>query len=84
MTVMANENTPFAEWLDAVFAEYNNSEAREKVMICWALWRARDELIWNQKGGEVTEVITSGISVLNNWISAQDKTFDRSMGFMSQ
>lgn len=53
-------------------------------MVCWELWKARNNLVWNQKGGEITEVVVSTTSVLNHWISVQDKTFDNFLGFMTQ
>lgn len=53
-------------------------------MICWALWKYRNELVWNQKFGEAAEVIALAVSVHNQWCSAQDNYFDTFLGFMTQ
>lgn len=54
MSVMTNVNTNFFNWLDIVLNVYKGKNARMKVMVCWALWKARNELVWNQKGREIT------------------------------
>ncbi|XP_062102876.1 uncharacterized protein LOC133813856 [Humulus lupulus] len=54
------------------------------VMLLWALWKSRNDLVWQQRGSEVDEVIVLEKTVLNQWISAQDRSFDLSMGLVTQ
>ncbi|XP_062089022.1 uncharacterized protein LOC133795584 [Humulus lupulus] len=50
-------------------------------MLCWALWKSRNELIWNQKGAEAFEIVTLARITLEQWKNAQDRSFDLSLGF---
>ncbi|XP_074337025.1 uncharacterized protein LOC141674201 [Apium graveolens] len=84
MSFMPDSNTSFLSWLDTVLNVYTGKDVRMKVMVCWALWKARNELVWDQKGREVTEIITSAATVLNQWSNAQDKNFDCFLGFITQ
>lgn len=84
MNVISTEYQCFDEWLGAVLQMYKGKEARLKVTICWALWKARNEIVWNQKGGDYAEIISSANSMLNQWSSAQDKTFNRFLGLMTE
>lgn len=43
-----------------------------------------NDLVWNQHGLDANEVVQSAFAVLNQWTSAQDKTFDQFMGYMIQ
>ena len=47
------------------------------------IWKNRNELIWNQRSLNISEVVESAYSVLNQWRSVQDHTFDRFLGYMS-
>lgn len=52
-------------------------------MVCWMLGKNMNDLVWNQRSLEPFEVTESAISVLNQWRSVQDKTFDRFLGYMT-
>ncbi|XP_030477862.2 uncharacterized protein LOC115694899 [Cannabis sativa] len=57
--------------------------SRELVaMLCWALWKSRNELVWNQKHVEVKDAVVLARTVLNQWLYAEDKTFDPSLGLL--
>lgn len=47
------------------------------------LWKNRNELIWQQRSREPTDLVQSAFSVLNQWKSVQDRTFDRFLGHMT-
>ncbi|XP_062075810.1 uncharacterized protein LOC133779929 [Humulus lupulus] len=73
----------FADWLASVFDMYSGDKRHRTVMLCWALWKCRNDLVWNHKGIEAAEVVVLSQTVLNQWSCAQDKTFDLSLGFVS-
>lgn len=73
----------FTEWFSGMVQDYNMEEMKIISMICWSLWKNRNNIVWNQKSSEVTEVVNSAILVLNQWQSAQDRSFDHSLGFMT-
>lgn len=75
--------TSFADWLQSLFERQNRSTVLIMVMICWMLWKNRNDLIWNQRSLEMFEVVQSAKTNLIQWQSVQDRTFDRFMGFMT-
>lgn len=83
MVIHGNENTRFEDWLSDVFKKYKSNDVRKKVMVCWALWNCRNELVWKQKCNEAEEVVVSAVSALNQWFAAQDKNFDTFLSFMT-
>ncbi|KAL6503124.1 hypothetical protein OROHE_023753 [Orobanche hederae] len=73
----------FADWLQSLLEQQNRRLALIMVMICWTLWKSRNDLIWNQRSLEMSEVVESAKANLIQWQSVQDRTFDRFMGFMT-
>lgn len=63
----------FSDWLTAAFRMYKKSEVEVVVMICWSLWKNKNDIVWNQRGIEYTEIC-----------SAQVRSFDISLRFMTQ
>lgn len=63
-------------------------QSKEKVerisMLAWGLWKNRNTIVWEQKSMAVTEVVDSALLSLNQLKSAQDRSFDSSLGFMTQ
>lgn len=59
------ECTSFADWMTGAFKKYNGEELKKISIICWSLWKNINELVWNQKGMEFTEVAESAVLVLN-------------------
>lgn len=47
-------------------------------MLCWMIWKYRNDLVWNRTCLEVTEAMFSARVALNQWKAVQDKSFDRS------
>ncbi|XP_062100635.1 uncharacterized protein LOC133806561 [Humulus lupulus] len=57
----------------AVF-EANSKEKRGVAgMLCWALWKGRNDLVWNQNIFSIEEVVVLAKSNLDQWLSAQEK-----------
>lgn len=74
----------FLDWLELVFQQKNKEQIIQTVMLCWMLWKGRNEAVWKQHSIDINEVMHFAYSVLSQWISAQDKTFNSFLGFMSQ
>lgn len=64
------------------YTAMHKGEFRKTIMVCLALWKNRNNIVWNQKGMESVELVESSILYLNQWRNAQDKSFD--LGFMTQ
>lgn len=53
-------------------------------MMCWALWKSRNELMWNNKGTSVDGVIDLANYVLNQWARAQDRNVVPTTAFLTE
>ncbi|XP_074378086.1 uncharacterized protein LOC141719606 [Apium graveolens] len=53
------------------------------VMVCWMVWRSRNELIWNQRTIDPNEVVLSAHSILDQWSNVQDRSYDQFLGYMT-
>lgn len=55
----------FPEWLHLVFNQHG-IEIHNTVMVCWALWKNRNDLVWNQKSLDSSEVFATALMSLTN------------------
>ncbi|KAK1405066.1 hypothetical protein POM88_004671 [Heracleum sosnowskyi] len=42
------------------------------VMLCWSIWTARNDMVWNQRRRSVDEVVSLATITLNQYIAAQN------------
>ena len=82
--LVSGDFNSFSHWLQLVFQQQDTKQIHVTVMVCWMIWKHRNELVWNQRSLEITEVVESAYSILNQWKSVQDRTFDQFMGYMTQ
>uniref|UniRef100_A0A803PUK7 Reverse transcriptase domain-containing protein n=1 Tax=Cannabis sativa TaxID=3483 RepID=A0A803PUK7_CANSA len=61
----------FADWFYHGLSHWTASEIKTISMLCWALWRRRNDLIWNNTQPSVDKVISSAKLTLDQWKSAQ-------------
>lgn len=54
----------FTDWLSCTFDNWDTKQRQEAAMLCWSLWKCRNELVWNQRG---TEVVVTTRVVFNQW-----------------
>lgn len=74
----------FDEWVEEVLKHSRRNLINKVFMVAWAVWKNRNDIVWNQKGKEYEDIVISTLQVLNKWESAQDKTFDNTVGFLIQ
>lgn len=55
----------FVSGLSNEFDKWSIDKINMGSMICWAIWRCRNDLVWNQRGMEVIDVVESANVVLN-------------------
>lgn len=82
-SVTQEEINSFAEWLSRVFDKHDQTEIHVHVIICWLLWKNRNDAIWKQKSMDSSEIVNSAFSIINQWKSVQDKNFDRFLAFIN-
>lgn len=51
--------TSFKDWFFQIVNSVNKEKREEILMTCWALWKARNELVWQKKRSLVENVISS-------------------------
>ena len=61
----------FEEWTGDVFQSNNQNRCAEMVTVCWAIWRHRNDVVWNRKFSNVNRVAASAKQYLLRWKFAQ-------------
>ncbi|XP_074347114.1 uncharacterized protein LOC141685938 [Apium graveolens] len=74
----------FKQWFANTVQSLEKKAIEEMVMVCWAIWKNMNAIVWKQYGSEFSEVCKSAKLYLNQWKTAQDKSFSNSLGFMTQ
>ncbi|XP_074343085.1 uncharacterized protein LOC141680893 [Apium graveolens] len=65
----------FCGWIEEVLnGRYNNQRA-EVVILCWAIWRARNELSWHKKASTVNIIVAGAKEYLTQCKEAQVRSF---------
>ncbi|KAF4378630.1 hypothetical protein F8388_001284 [Cannabis sativa] len=64
----------FAAWFEEGLRVWTASEKLEASMIVWAIWKHRNELVWNSKRPEVSEVVTLAKLNFIDWYNAHKNT----------
>ncbi|XP_074336956.1 uncharacterized protein LOC141674130 [Apium graveolens] len=54
-------------WLEKMFGKYSDNKYADIVTLCWALWRARNDVVWEKKYSRVNRVIASAKQYLLRW-----------------
>ncbi|XP_074343002.1 uncharacterized protein LOC141680775 [Apium graveolens] len=47
----------------------------EIISLCWSLWRARNDLVWNQKHRRFYRTVAAAEQYLAQWIATQNRVF---------
>ncbi|KAM6566917.1 hypothetical protein CsatA_026045 [Cannabis sativa] len=68
----------FLSWLQSAFSNSSTAECQLITMLVWAIWKSRNELVWDTKHRAVGDVVVLAKTVLDQWKSAQEKTFEAS------
>lgn len=64
------EESEFHIWFGRVISRRTNDQRAEIVTLCWAIWRARNELVWNKKTSMVNMVVATTAEYLTQWKAA--------------
>ncbi|XP_060964479.1 uncharacterized protein LOC133033585 [Cannabis sativa] len=71
LTTVGRESSTLLSWLEASATRVDNEALCKIVMICWAIWSARNDLIWQQRVRTVQDVVVFASSRLDQYIKAQ-------------
>ncbi|KAF4388051.1 hypothetical protein F8388_014734 [Cannabis sativa] len=56
-SVVAPDAMLFSSWFEAGLVSWNTAEALEAGMVCWSVWTHRNDLVWNSKHPDASEVV---------------------------
>lgn len=76
--------TDYIKWMEEVVKACNRDEVAKICMLCWYLWKNRNDIVWNQRSLEPLDIVRAAEISLNQWRCAQDKSFDNYLGSMTQ
>ncbi|KAM6550113.1 hypothetical protein CsatB_021789 [Cannabis sativa] len=65
--------TSFWDWFGQMILQHSTMAQEELLMVIWAIWHARNELVWREKSLSAAEVILLARVVLNQWRNAQQR-----------
>ncbi|KAF4390935.1 hypothetical protein G4B88_030613 [Cannabis sativa] len=71
ISVVAPDALMFSSWFEAGLVSWNSVEALEAGMVCWSVWTHRNELVWNSKHPDASEVVTMAKLNYVEWFNAQ-------------
>ncbi|XP_060960871.1 uncharacterized protein LOC115695204 [Cannabis sativa] len=68
--------TNFFDWFMEVLTVGNMGLVEEAIMVGWAIWKARNDMLWNGKSCSAADVVWMARTTLRQWTSAQSKRLD--------
>ncbi|XP_060957652.1 uncharacterized protein LOC133029176 [Cannabis sativa] len=63
----------FRSWLQLMFTSATAEQIATIAMVCWSLWKARNNTVWKAKNTSVSNIVGSATIALDQWKKAQDK-----------
>ncbi|KAM6544160.1 hypothetical protein CsatB_008607 [Cannabis sativa] len=67
------DSSSLLSWMEASANSANKEELGKIVVLCWAIWSARNDLIWHQRVRTVRDVVVFANSSLNQFLKAQGR-----------
>lgn len=65
----ANEAT-FIEWVEQNLTHLDEVTSCMFVTICWKIWNARNNALWNQKSTQPHDIVDKAMAFLHSWNEA--------------
>lgn len=69
--IILNAASDFSDWLLQNFQNRTKDECAVIATFCWTIWKARNDLVWNQKHAQVYVIVASANQHLMQWNDAQ-------------
>ncbi|KAM6584020.1 hypothetical protein CsatB_011022 [Cannabis sativa] len=71
----------FGHWFELLQHTDDKDFICRAATFCWALWKARNKVVWNKRTSTVKEVLATSSITLDHWRKAQDKSALLSLSF---
>lgn len=75
-TTTNNEEWDFTEWFVHYLLSKSMEERDSMVTLCWAIWRSRNDVIWQQKYSNPTRVVANTREYLLQWRKTQNRFYN--------
>lgn len=72
--IQVDHEQSFSEWLEGELRRRVGKDRALVVTVCWAIWRARNEKVWNNKASLVNNVVATSKEFLTQWTAAQGRS----------
>lgn len=69
-------NMDFTEWLENILTGKSNQNKAKIITMCWSIWRARNDLVWNNKRWNSLRIVAKAWEYLSQWKAAQSRFFE--------
>ena len=66
----------FADWLQLLFDQVSVDKTREASMLCYELWKHRNNVYWNDKRSTVAALVYAAKMELEQWTQSQTSLLD--------
>uniref|UniRef100_A0A803PDF8 CCHC-type domain-containing protein n=1 Tax=Cannabis sativa TaxID=3483 RepID=A0A803PDF8_CANSA len=63
----------FSSWLVFLFSNGRVCEMEEAAVVSWAIWRARNEFVWQKKSWAVSNILALAKNMLDHYKCAQER-----------
>uniref|UniRef100_A0A803QFY2 RNase H type-1 domain-containing protein n=1 Tax=Cannabis sativa TaxID=3483 RepID=A0A803QFY2_CANSA len=70
---VADGDMDFYNWFLLAVNRGRDAELEELAMVAWAIWKARNEVVWQQKSSTAASIVASARSNLDQYKFAQDR-----------
>lgn len=75
INIPTGDNIDFSSWLFKVLSIKDGRQRSEMVTLCWAVWRARNDLVWNKRLSVPNKIVANAKEYLIQWTQAQGRNF---------
>ncbi|KAM6550485.1 hypothetical protein CsatB_000293 [Cannabis sativa] len=73
LSTVGRESPSLLQWLEVSANRVDKEVLGKIVVLCWAIWSARNDLIWQQRVRSVRDVVVFANSSLNQFLKAQGR-----------
>lgn len=64
----------FPLWLELNLQGQSIKNKAKLITLCWSLWRARNDLVWNGKRISAMKIVAKAWENLSQWVNAQNRS----------
>uniref|UniRef100_A0A803P924 Reverse transcriptase domain-containing protein n=1 Tax=Cannabis sativa TaxID=3483 RepID=A0A803P924_CANSA len=73
LAATSRDATSLRMWLSDTFQLVSGEATGRVVMLCWAIWAARNDLIWKHQVRTMKDVVSFATTSLDQWLKVQGK-----------